>query len=141
MGYFNRHHGQNAVHTDVTAEELREWFVDEPPTSPFERALGDVPNIPGTNLVVVSDRAGVIATVVETTLGAVWRAVIDQGEPPRTQRSFVHDLIEWEDDRPRPLRLVARRRDDGSFVELDPDLVRDEIATARRAGKVQRILV
>jgi hypothetical protein len=143
MGYFNRHHGQNAVHVDVSADELRDWFVDEPtiePT-PFERALRDAPNIQGTNLVVVSDSAGVIATVLETGRGAVWRAVIERGDPPRTERAFAYDLLEWDEERSRPLRLVARRRDDASFVELDPDIVLDEVAAARRTRKVQRILV
>ena len=141
MGYFNRHHGQDAVHTDISAYELREWFVDEPPRTPYERALSDLPSTPSTNLVVVSDTSGVIATVLETDQGAVWRAAIDRGDAPTTEQSFVHDLMEWEGDRPRPLRLVARRRDDGTFVELDPAIVDDAVTTARRTSKVQRILV
>jgi hypothetical protein len=141
MGYFNRHHGRNAVHMEISADELREWFVDESATTPYECAVSGLPGIPSTNLVVVSDTSGVIATVLETVRGAVWRAAIDREDAPIARRSFVYDLMEWEGERPRPLRLVARRRDDDTFVELDPDLVGDEVATARRTNKVQRIRV
>ena len=51
------------------------------------------------------------------------------------------ELLEWDGERPRELRLLANRCQDGDWVELDPDHVLGEVRVARSSGKVQRLHV
>ncbi len=129
-------------HGDVTAAELLDWFAVEIPLTDYERAIEDVRSGSATNLVVVVDHAGVIATVVDTDHGAVWRSAINYGAGPgRRTRSELHELLEWSGERPAPLRLIAGRRDEVAVVELEPDLVFEEVRLARASKKVHKIYV
>jgi len=148
MGFFRRQPSSRATApVEVSAEELREWFEGEdprdglPPT-PYERAVHAVERGQSTNLVVVLDQTRVVATVVETVHGAVWRSAVDQVDAVgEVHRSLHHELLEWSGDRPSPLRLVASSPLHDEPIEVEPEQILREVARARAGRKVQRLVV
>jgi len=146
MGYFHRHPGQGPGQVDVSVDEFRAWIVDDPEPSPYQQALADVERDLGRNLVVVLDHTGVIATVAESEHGAVWRSVLDDraagpGAGRDVPTSVVHELLEWDGERARPLRLIAALRDEPAYVELDPEPIVAAVEIARTTTRLQRIHV
>jgi hypothetical protein len=150
MGYFHRHRGTGPAHAEISAEEFRDWFhgpsarAQQPARElePYEQALRDVERHPGRNLVVVMGDAGVVALVADTCHGAVWQAVAERSDGGAGEARWSgFELLEWDGERPRELRLLANRCQDGDWVELDPDHVLGEVRVARSTGKVQRLHV
>ena len=148
MGFFRRQPSRRATApVEVSAAELREWFEgddprDDVPPTPYERAVRAVERGESTNLVVVLDQKRVVATVVETVHGAVWRSVVDQVDAVgEVHRSLHHELLEWTGDRPNPMRLVASSPEHDEPIEVEPEHILREVARARTGHKVHRLQV
>ena len=152
MGYFHRHQRRAPEFVDMSADEFLQWVAghsaespadgrDSAPPTPYERVMLDAQGSCARNLVVVVDDSRVIATVIETGFGALWRPVVQSTEGADHPPSSRDELLEWEGERPRPLRLVTDHGCDADPMEVESALVLSEVEVARTTKKVRRLHV
>ena len=149
MGYFHRQGRRAPEFVDMSADEFLQWVAGQsaadresvPPT-PYEQGMLDAQGSCARNLVVVVDDSRVIATVIETEVGALWRPVVHRSiDGAEGSPSARDELLEWDGERPTPLRLVTDHGSDADPMEVESELVLTEVKVARTTSKVRRLHV
>jgi len=132
----------------MSADEFLQWVSgqsaddrDSVPPTPYEQGVLDAQGSCARNLVVVVDDSRVIATVIETGFGALWRPVLQSIDGAEVSPSSRDELLEWDGERPRPLRLVTDHGSDADPMEVESELVLTEVKVARTTSKVRRLHV
>ena len=135
----------------MSADEFLQWVAgqsadspaddrDSVPPTPYERVMLDAQGSCARNLVVVVDDSA--SSPPSSRPGSV-RCGVRWSSRPRSRRLAVvpDELLEWEGERPTPLRLVTDHSDDADPMEVEVALVLTEVEIARTTRKVRRLHV